>query len=45
MSITPPPAAATTPATDQLRRTSRAAGICYLITFAVAAHPPVKAVR
>ena len=34
MSITAPPAAATTtPATDPLRRTSRTAGICYLITF------------
>ena len=33
MGITAPPAAATTPATDPLRRTSRTAGICYLITF------------
>ena len=33
MSTTAPPAAATRPATDPLRRTSRAAGILYLVTF------------
>ncbi|MCV2490971.1 DUF4386 domain-containing protein [Geodermatophilus sp. YIM 151500] len=33
MSTTAPPAAATRPATDPLRRTSRAAGILYLLTF------------
>jgi hypothetical protein len=33
MSITAPPTATTRPATDPLRRTSRAAGIFYLLTF------------
>ena len=33
MSITAQTPAATAPATDPLRRTSRAAGILYLVTF------------
>jgi len=46
MSITAPPAAATRPATDPLRRTSRIAGALYLLTFVsiptLSLYKPVK---